>query len=76
MDNYVTLRLSGEKTYGGTGYSEFSYKVVDDEGYTVESGMGMTDNISVNDKFKYVEINLYDIEPGKHYTVILSDYVI
>lgn len=74
------ITIAGEKTYEnssfGSGSSIVCYKLLDHEGYVVASGNIYLDhNLSAGDKFKN-DTTIYDVTPGEHYTLQLSDYEI
>lgn len=75
MTPLVTVTISGEKTYSGDmNFGDmFDYKLYDSDGYMVESGMVMLDQMDVGDKFKDDSIMFFELTPGETYTLKFSD---
>lgn len=71
----LKITVTGTKTYGDASslYDCISYKVCDEEGYVVDTGTIYLDELSNGDKFKNDSIVIYDIEPGKKYTITFSE---
>ena len=76
---YLTLLISGEKTYDEDGDEQsdhcmFEYKIYDSENYVVDSGTIMTENLRVGEKFRNSEFStLLVVEPGEEYRVVFED---
>lgn len=69
------ITVTGTKTYGELSaavYDIVGYKIFDDEGYVIESGDLFLDSLEQGNKFKDDSIIIYDIEPGKNYTIEFS----
>lgn len=75
---FITVTVMGEKTFDSNSYEfdSFGYQLIDEEGYTVETGMIMLNQLKKGDKFKDDSIRFYDLIPGEKYTLefIESDY--
>lgn len=74
----LDVTLEGEVLYQdnswGTGFYVIEYKLLDQEGYVVDSGSVLLDSaLTVGDRFKE-EFTLYDVVPGEMYTLQLFDY--
>lgn len=71
------IYFSGEKTYDiyGNNNSEYGYiswRIIDKDGYIVETGTFFTADLKVGDKFKDAEELIYEIAPGE-YTLEIID---
>lgn len=73
----LNITITGRKTHGksGTLYDMISYKLYDNDGYLVESGELFLESLSEGDKFKDDSIMIYDIEPGKTYTISFDSFI-
>lgn len=77
---YLTLIISGEKTYDEDGDEQsdmcmIGYKIYDSENYVVDSGVIFTNDLCVGEKFRdYEHTTLLKIERGKQYRVVFEDY--
>lgn len=71
----LRITVSGEKLSGSGGwtYDAFDYKLLDSEGYVVESGTIYLGSLSAGDKFRDESVVIYDIDPGETYTFRLSE---
>lgn len=74
----MTITLSGEKTFGKGGnlsYDIISYKLLDSEGYLVDSGqVYLGTSLNTGDKFRDDSLVVYNLTPGETYTLQLLDY--
>lgn len=74
----LSFVISGEKTYESSnsiGYDTISYKLYDSEGYLVDSGqVYLGTSLNKGDKFKDDSLVIYDITPGKGYTLQFMNY--
>ncbi len=72
----LEITISGEKIYGSEtyGYDIIGYKLYDDDGYMVDSGMIYLQKLSAGDKFKDNSLTLYDVTPGTSYLLKLTEY--
>ena len=75
ITSLLKIEVAGTKTYGsaGVGYDSFSYKLLDSEGYVVDSGHVFLDGLSEGDKFKDDTIVFYDAIPGEEYTIVFTE---
>ena len=76
--NRMTVYLSGQKTYDkeGSGRSSsclISWKLYDSEGYVVDSGTCYTSSVSEGEKFRNAEINIYNLDIGGSYRLVLTN---
>ncbi len=71
----LKITVIGTKTEGNSDsiYDRVSYKLCDEEGYVVETGELFLDSLNKGDKFKDDSIVIYDIEPGKTYTITFAE---
>ena len=74
----LRVTISGEKTYAhktyGSGLSFIDYKLLDQDGYVVDSGSVYLDSsLSVGDKFRDDSLILRNIIPGETYSLQFSD---
>lgn len=71
----LRIEIFGTKTFGGAGtsYDSFSYKILDSEGYIVDSGHIFLDGLVEGDKFRDDTIVLYDAIPGEVYTIVFTE---
>lgn len=69
----LTITITGEKINGSnSGYDMISYKLYDSENYLVDSGDVYLSSLNAGDKFKDDSIVIYEVTPGKSYTLRLS----
>lgn len=68
----IIINFEGEKTYGDFGLCLIDYKLIDSEGYIVDSGSFISNEYSTGDKFKNWEEKIYEVKPG-NYTLELYD---
>ena len=75
-ETQVKITVSGTKTYGNGGMAMdvVNYKLLDSEGYVVDSGMIFLDGLSEGDKFRDDSILFFDAIPGETYTIVFSEY--
>ena len=76
----VTINLTGSKTFTVDSFEnlkacKITYKILDDEGYTVKSGTINTIPLFLNDKIKNLQIEINDLPMFKEYTLELYDYI-
>lgn len=70
------IYFTGEKTYdkegkNHNGYCRIGYKIYDSEGYIIESGYVLTDQMTVGEKFKNVKLYFGEAERGQTYRLEL-----
>ena len=73
----VKITVSGTKTYGNGGslaIDMVNYKLLDSEGYVVDSGTIFLDGLSEGDKFRDDSILFFDAIPGETYTIVFSEH--
>lgn len=73
----VKITVSGTKTYGNGGslaMDMVNYKLLDSEGYVVDSGTIFLDGLSEGDKFRDDSILFFDAIPGETYTIVFSEH--
>ena len=71
----ITLFIAGEKTYDYFGNNNSSiglvaYKLIDKEGYVVDSGNFYVNQVKVGEKFRDAKAIIYSIQPGEYELVI------
>lgn len=66
----LKITVSGEKTYGNSGYSydDIAYKLYNSEGYLIDNGYIFLDSLSTGDKFRE-SVTIYNVTPGETYTL-------
>ncbi len=73
MSSRADFEIRGEKLDGEDGMASmnvFAYRLLDSEGYLVDSGQVMLDpSLKVGDKFKDDSLTVYDLTPGESYTL-------
>ena len=72
----LTITLYGEKIFEdskGVTFESFNWKLYDSNGYLVDSGTFVIDNLSLGDKFRKDCIHLYNL-PADNYRLELYDY--
>lgn len=71
----LKVTILGTKTYGNAAsYDIINYRIYDNDQYLIDSGYVYLNSLSQGDKFKDDSIMIYDIEPGKTYTITFSEY--
>lgn len=73
----LIISFSGEKTYGGDGkYIALRYKVLDEDGHVLYTGMWAEQGYNTGDKFKNETLKVYssDLNGASEYTIVISDY--
>lgn len=75
----MTIVFMGEKTYDSSGNNhsdncEFSWRVLDKDGYVVDSGTVFTSELKVGDKFNNESAYVFNVVPGEQYYLELLDY--
>lgn len=72
----LILRFSGEKTYDKNpdhhSYFTFQYRILDSDGYVVDTGSVLTDRLGVGDKFRNKEETIYGLEAGHYILEIVN----
>jgi hypothetical protein len=71
------IYFSGEKTYDVNGsnnsdYGYISWRIIDKEGFVIETGNHFTSDLKVGDKFKDAEEWIYDLAPGEYILEIMD----
>lgn len=79
-DNYdgtvdCILNFSGEKIFDENGSEStfLAYKLYDSDGYVLDSGTFITDDLQAGDKFKDMEAKIYSLQP-QAYKLEITDY--
>ena len=72
----LSITIFGEKLSGSGGilYDSFNYKLLDSEGYVVQTGEIFLDYLNAGDRFRDDSVFIYDITPGETYTFQLYEY--
>lgn len=69
----ITLIFSGSKTFGEYGYTYFNCRLINEEGFVVDSSMVFTKELNVGDKFNTLEGSFYCIPEGKYTVEIFEE---
>ena len=71
----LSITIFGEKLSGSGGiYDSFNYKLLDSEGYVVQTGEIFLDYLNAGDRFRDDSVFIYDITPGETYTFQIYEY--
>lgn len=73
----LIISFSGEKTYGkDSAYIAFNYKVLDEDGYVLYTGMWAETGYNTGDKFKNETLKVYssNLNGASEYTIVITDY--
>ena len=79
FDSYGNLFISfsGEKTYGkDSAYIALNYKVLDEDGYVLYTGMWAETGYNTGDKFRNETLEVYssNLNGASEYTIVITDY--
>lgn len=79
FDSYgnLIISFSGEKTYGNDSLSiALYYKVLDEDGYVLYTGMWAGAGYNTGDKFKNETLKVFssDLDGASEYTIVITDY--
>lgn len=69
----ITLVFTGSKTFGEYGCTYFNCRLIDEEGFVVDSSMLFTEQLNVGDKFNTLECCFYGISEGKYTVEIFEE---
>lgn len=69
----ITLVFTGSKTFGEYGCTYFNCRLINEEGFVVDSSMLSTEQLNVGDKFNTLEGCFYCVPEG-NYTVEIFEY--
>lgn len=73
----LIISFSGEKTYGkDSAYIAFNYKVLDEDGYVLYTGMWAETGYNTGDKFKNetLKVKSSNLNGASEYTIVITDY--
>ena len=73
----LIISFSGEKTYGkDSAHIAFNYKVLDEDGYVLYTGMWAEQGYNTGDKFKNETLRVYssNLNGASEYTIVITDY--
>ena len=68
-DDQLTLKIfiTGEMTLGSSNTAKTSligWRLIDDEGYIIDSGNWYTDDLTIGEKFRDKEFSIFNVNPG------------
>lgn len=69
----ITLVFSGSKTFGEYGCTYFNCRLINEEGFVVDSSVIFTKELNVGDKFNTLECCFYGISEGKYTVEIFEE---
>lgn len=69
----ITLIFTGSKTFGEYGFTYFNCRLINEEGFVVDSSMVFTKELNVGDKFNTLEGSFYCIPEGKYTVEIFEE---
>lgn len=69
----LTLIFTGKKTFGEYGITTFVCRIIDEEGYVIDSRTVYSDELYNGDKFNNLETYFYNLKPGKYKLEIIED---
>lgn len=69
----LTLTFTGKKTFGDYGVTTFICRIIDAEGYVIDSRTAFSNELYNGDKFNNLQTRFYSLKPGNYKLEIIED---